>query len=515
VPDFAQCPHLETICFHTYEMVPDFKLDWDQLQHLQELYIDIWSQNDGKSNGNGLHFNALSQLKILYISNLTFAAGEPFLGFMPKLESLILAGIEIAQLSDDWFGSPHLTNCSLSVYPALLPKAFLENTTITTLTLYRNDHVFVPYRMLQAKQLKSLSCHFPRYQPVPNWNLPSSRDFLTLFEELSEAQKIGIYALLIEGLDTVQDWESFKTHFFELLHANNVVWRELVAAHLHLLNADQKPFEFPKTPALYRGKSIAFLGTIRKTATHYKEKLTSLNIDYHSNVQSNTEWIVLGQGKKINLPTDFWNYPHAFLREETVELFLTEATPEFLQVPEFDVLEPLQALLWSGDATNDALVVEMLKSGGVPLPLLSDVVLVASVCEDVAVRKAFRDLVKPLLPLPAHKLFMRRFDTRRVDEFRKFAMDVPHFNLAEMLHCFQQRDSGYHWTHPWNMPELMTSRHRAKLFESFYQLNHDTKKLDLNHLYISEVDKIALLSRPFEHLKELHIRVERDAFLQV
>lgn len=433
--ELGKMPQLENLTLQKIQAdhLQILENQWDTLNELKHLTLHCKHSTLLK----GLSFKTLAQLQTLLIHGVR-VEGKTFLGKMPVLESFTLQHSE-AILSDTSFKSPKLKVCHLEmIQPACLPTAVVENVALTHLYLRGDEKLFVPKEVLLKRHLLKFDFNFPRYaESIMGTALQT--DFMEAIQSASDAQRLVIGQLLLEGLASITDWASFRKSFLDLLNARSPALQFFVYKHLDLLNANFLPFELPLQPADYQHQSIAFVGGMSYKKVYYEEKCAALNIDYQSITRKDVNWIVLGKPKGVAVPVDFWSHPHAFITEDTFEIFLAKVLPAFLQTAEKETFESLQKLIGSGDAKNDLLVLEMVKTGGIPLGMLSDLVTVVCTSEESLVRNGFRALIKPFLPYAAHTWITKKFIGYDFEQLETLVKDIPQLDFVQMKWVHEQR----------------------------------------------------------------------------
>lgn len=148
-----------------------------------------------------------------------------------------------------------------------------------------------------------------------------------------------------------------------MARVKNLFLKTLLAENVYFLNPEQKQQSFPNKP-----QSIHLLGSTHKAKSDYKSKLTELGYTYHTNLQPDTNLIVVaGHGK---IPAHFWEYPHLFFKEGELELHLETIKPDFLQDADAPDWRNLQQMIWGGNPDTDGLVLALVKAGGIPPRLI-------------------------------------------------------------------------------------------------------------------------------------------------
>ncbi|MCB9763013.1 MAG: leucine-rich repeat domain-containing protein [Alphaproteobacteria bacterium] len=145
---------------------------------------------------------------------------------------------------------------------------------------------------------------------------------------------------------------------------------------------------------LAEGSTLAFLGNTRLKKTEVKETLTANGIGYASRLNDAVTHVVVGPN-----PTGWETIdakPRVFLTEVQLSDELDRIADRFLLDEQPEVAEDRQnvaELLASPDEDNVAVGLELLKTGGVPEELFTELFLVSRCSASAKNRKAARDLL--------------------------------------------------------------------------------------------------------------------------
>jgi hypothetical protein len=385
-----------------------------------------------------------------------------------------------------------------------LPTAILNHPHLQYLTILACPTLSVPKEILLKRDLIVFDYDFLHYSKTNVVNTPLKSRIMTILKDAPDEARLALGQLLLEGADKIMDWQVFKSGFLQLLHLKNAVVKFLVYDNWHLLNPQQQKLTIPSD---YQGKSIAFLGSLHKPKTNYKQKLIALGFDYHTVVRANTEWVIVGNSP--NVPEDFWNHPHLFFVEQDLELFLQAESPDFLQQIEQAEWENMRALLWSGDTANEQIVAEMIKAGGIPPNILPDLVLVAKTSEDETLKATLRKLLKAQLPPNVHKILSNTMSWAGQSHFRLFHQLAPDFDIAQMVVCHYMRlRKVAHLQEYFQFPQSLNNSCRKQMVEMAYEASkRKSNYLNTSKFQLTNDEINILLENPThsEGLKNLQI----------
>jgi hypothetical protein len=456
LPNFEHWHDLTVLVLIYLPSLKNLENHWNILQKLQYLTLHGMGENCYK----GLYFNELPALKEIEIKQMNIDTQAPFLGWTPLLERIVLEKMNIIECPIAMSEKAQLQHCYLYHCPDLevFPSRILHCPTLVTLRISDCHKLKMPKEILTMKPNLNFSYDYPRYH-IPEFNIKYDINYLLNVPPVSDEIRVVFGHLLLEGLDTVSDWVAFKTHFFNALSVNNPLMKPFIYDNLHLLNQGQQKAVLRSVEP----KTIAFLGNLHKPKTNYKKKLVALNFDYQPVITEKTHYIVMGTWAA--LPPDFWIYPHVFLTEADLEHFFKETQPDFLQHLEQPECESMQALLWTNDVVNERLVVEMIKTGGIPPALLPDLVIISKTSIDEMVKSTLKKLLKAQLPQNVHKILAHGQSLTHRCYFQAYCDLAPDFDVAQMHFCYFKR-TGYYLREFFELKQSLNHPRRKEMFEA-------------------------------------------------
>lgn len=460
LPDFSQLTQLKTLVLDDLPYLETLENHWDALQNLESITL----KKIGNNYCNGLYFNHLSKLKILRISGLKVDETLPFLGKMPMLETVKFQQMDLLELPTCVYEHASVKAFFIKNLPNLkpLPNAFWNQPQLAHLSIVGCPQWKLPKEVLIKDSLMKLNYDFPNFKdfnivetPLKNKLLP----FLKTFSYSTE-QRLAIGKLLFEGVDKTTIVTMEKEAILKLLKQQNLIINLWIYENIHLLNAEQ-----PKIPIDYKNKSIGYIGGTHQAKWIYKEKLISLNFDYQEIIQADTRYIILGN--RISFPTHFWNYPHFFFTESNLNHFLAKTQPDFLQTGESNIEESIRTLLWSNKEANDELVLTMMESGGIPLALLPDLLLIAKSTMNQAIIYKLKKILKAYLSPSALKILAHPYMILYgYSDFDKYLKLAPDFDILQMIVCYYMRTRYLHVLKGFfDCEQSINHIYRSKMFE--------------------------------------------------
>lgn len=151
--------------------------------------------------------------------------------------------------------------------------------------------------------------------------------------------------------------------------------------------------QLDNTP-LDKGAFLTVLGKVGMSKKKIKSTLKENGINYQTKVDQNTTHILIGTSIKNYLP--LLDYTKTCLiSEQLFQQYVNDWTqPYLLQAENKQSLEHIATLLLSQDYNNQALGIELLKGGGVPNDLLTELFIVYKFCKDKKTAQKARNLVK-------------------------------------------------------------------------------------------------------------------------
>lgn len=307
-------------------------------------------------------------------------------------------GMKILKISRNELASvPHplgdlhlLEELDLSYNPvSSLPESLVRLKQLRKLNLRKTSLRKWPVDLLALDRLRSLKT---------DWPAADERAFLRLLrvcvkKEAPVGERLALYRLLDGGTDAAR-----TLTLWLLFLAANLKHRELRRlARAELLRRYGQP---EASPAL--GDSLCVLG---KTAQPYRQlagRLHAQGIALATEVTAETNAILLGEYPQWSPALE--TFDGVFLTESQLVAWLDEREERHLLTqagPE--QIERLRALLLHRDPANVQLAVQMMRGGGVPAELLTELLIAWKRARPGKGRRALKQLLWQYAPEPARR----------------------------------------------------------------------------------------------------------------
>lgn len=377
-----------------------------------------------------LRFNNLKQL-------------PPVLGQLQQLETLNLSNNRFLA-SIQWTLLAQMTalktlDLSYSLQNlSILPKAISTITSLRELNISGNKLKQLPNEFHQLQSLEILHCEMNDFSSFP-----------TVITQLSNLKELRISAKSLEGLpDTVLELQripnltftgksnqktpyiyrferllkNIKSHNFSLdyqrfllhiirgsIHIQNLNNQELLSLlncgiseymHQALTELDQRILnqQFGSLSYPRQGDRIVIKGKIKGKVSDLKNRLQQNGVQTGSKINGQTTHILIGSqpGAVIhNLPPEY-----IVITEQLLVAHLNQVNqPYLLASPDEDNLEHIRQLLHSDQTENILLGLEILKGGGFPLELLTELFLVYKFSRAQKIKRTIHQIVGQYAPL--------------------------------------------------------------------------------------------------------------------
>lgn len=264
--------------------------------------------------------------------------------------------------------SLYLSNNKLTTFPKGLEKA----PKLAALYIANNPFIEPPLELFKLPQLKTLGAH--------NTGLHADfTDYTANQKILSEFQKqatsfehrISTYKILGSPKE--------ELHKFSLLHifeAMRIRYKPLQEkAQETLFKQYQEAY---KNKPLEKGAEVVIWGTINFKKTEVKERLKALDIKYGIKIKPTTTHVIIGFNIKKYVGYDQEGL--VFISDQDLNAFFVENEEQYLLEESEDGssnTEHIAMLLSSTDHQNIGLAFQILKTGGVPQDLVTELFLIA------------------------------------------------------------------------------------------------------------------------------------------
>ena len=353
-----------------------------QLKNLTRLHL-----NRNQLCELPVEISQLSKLQRLEIDHNTLQSLPDNIGDLQKLRYLSLGDNQLKALPDSlgnlmFLEMLDISNNQFATFPPSITKLKLLQSLLTQGNQFTKipQDVFHMSNLVYASGLGQIKQRSPRqilskfkeiYQKT---TFPEAHyeDFQKIFLGNDQQVKTLPVIRLFEALTIPED--HIRKHALDYI--------------LQLPNAN-----FPKKP-LTDKSVLTFVGDTSFKKNEVKERLLNHNIGYSPKISPQTTHIVVGLNPKDYEAAAKKKY--TYLSEQQLNDFLNSlATPYLLQEEEDASLsiENLRGLLTSTDPANMGVAIGILKGGGVPDELLTEVFFVAKVASDKKTREGAKELV--------------------------------------------------------------------------------------------------------------------------
>lgn len=290
-----------------------------------------------------------------------------------------------------------------------LPNGFAQLTELKTLNICNNQLAMFPEDIVQLTQLTSLLVHGNQFTKMPQEVFHMSN--LREVTGLSKLKRVSPKAILTKFKETYQNtdfsedaYQEFLSIFlgkdaevaelptlrlFDALTITNQTLRK--HALEYILQLPQA--NFGKKP-LTEKSTLTFVGDTFFKKSEVREKLKNNNIGYSPKITPKTSHVVVGYNPKDYSGVAKKKY--TYLSEVQLNNFLNEiATPYLLEQEEPDAnnVDNLKNLLTSTDPANMGVAIEILKGGGVPNELFTELFFATKITGDKKVREKAKELL--------------------------------------------------------------------------------------------------------------------------
>ena len=367
VPEWLKkIPQLKSLqCFErkNIKAIPDWVFELTQLEQLSFYGHKLTLLPEAIGQLKKLKVLELHQNKITNLPNTLFE--------LKNLEVLTLSKNKVKVLPEAIGNLKKLKTLDIAKIPlSSLPKSLgtlVELETFTWEDIKVDNQLEVAKILFQLPKLDAKVCRadtrkllrLTEAARVVNPSGEMLSDFLALFEEKASAYadislKTLVHATMLKG-----------TSVPEL--ALKIIWER------HKKKFQSKP--------LQKGDKVSMLGKTNLKKNEIKADLEALGLEYEPSPTASTTHIVLGPQGSIE--AEFFelidSHEFIFIAEEDLLKFINEATQAHLLQDGVAMTAQKQSvaeLLMSKDADNVGIGLELLKGGGVPKDLISELFIV-------------------------------------------------------------------------------------------------------------------------------------------
>lgn len=328
----------------------------------------------------------LSALKALELPGAELTELPDSIGQLVSLEELDLERNKLTALPDAIAALTGLKKLNLKGNKLTeLPEVFASMSALDELLLSGNKLTKFPMVLL-SMSLKEVD-GIPGYMKKPK--KPELLKFLRKLKMVS--LPTDVRHRIFEMFEDDKQTQTFGLirHF----EAQQVDYEPLRSRAMKFILSSE-PNLYSKTP-LREGAIVAVLGKITLKKTEIKEKFTRAKLVYSPTITDKVTHVVVEPGAK-----DFYSLdtlPCAFMTEKQLVDYLDNFEDNFLLEKDEQTQESVgnvAEMLMSVDEASQALGIEMLKAGGVPATLMTELFIIATFAEDAKLKEAAKKLIK-------------------------------------------------------------------------------------------------------------------------
>lgn len=404
------------------------KIGFNRIQNLPESIASCSSLRKIEANNNRIAdlpkaIGQLSWLAYLHLSkNKLSELPESIIGCQ-QLQILDLSKNAFQIINNSLRQLPHLTTLDLSFnqlqkWPVLplglrslnLKKNLLQKIPSTIKQLNDLESLYLSGNQFSKDTLKVL-VHL-KYLKLLQGLLPyrETKAFLRFLNqlnqyEISSKERDSLLKLFVDDYEEADQYE--LSLFFKALNLKLPKFQEKIKAYLVSLNS----FE---THPLQSGNTLTYLGKTTLPKKLVKQKLAALGIGFSSDITSATSHVLLG---KAPIPTaSNLKKSIIFLSEQMLKQFLDQFESQHLVMDVNEAkIKNLKRFLLHPQSSNVELAVQLLKGGGVPKSLWTELFIAWKKANSPMLKKELRHLLELHLPKQIRQLMTYPFHLSNVD----------------------------------------------------------------------------------------------------
>lgn len=387
----------------------------DALNYPQPSKVTTLDLSNQKLKELPTTIGTLSNLRVLNLNKNQLSTLPAEIGKLRNLSTLKLNNNQLVQLPNEITQLSKLLRLELNNNQlADLPTNIDQLAKLRYLELNNNQLATFPTGITQLQELSSLLIAGNSFTEYPQevYHMRNLNE-VTGLHTIKRASPKAIIAQFKKVYDKTSfqaaDYEDFLSVFlgkheqvkqlpterlFEALTINNDTIRKQALDYIMAL----PQANFAKKP-LTNESTLTFVGDTSFKKNEVREQLKQHNIGYSPKVTSKTSHIVVGYNPKEYSSAIKKKY--TYLTQQQLKAFLNELdTPYLLEQEANDVhsVDNLRNLLTSSDAANMSVAIEILKGGGVPEELLTEVFFVAKVAKEKKAREGAKELLDLYAP---------------------------------------------------------------------------------------------------------------------
>lgn len=381
-PEMANLKGLKRLSLRNCDLteIPDFVFELSELEEL-DLAMNKIKVLDPK-------IKRLKKLRKLELTHNVLEAVPQELEYLTLLEELDLGGNKLTAI----------------------PEFFPVLTELRRLNLVNNALEKCPETIPTCQKLEKFA-----WMGNPFGDFPKVLFYLDLKtlnpvnHDYGHRDNAETVLKVLRGCKKVVSTDLQKEQIASIYQGNETAIKALSkSALLELLPLTQKVLQLQILKILYErdaqklldqplkeGAVVFFVGKITLKKSEVRALFKSYGIKYSTKYSAEVTHLVLGENaKKVEL---FLDSTAVLINEQNVQDYLQEMdTPYLLETEASEGLniEHISSLLLSSDIDNVGLGIELLKGGGVPKELLTELFIVYKLCEDKNKKKAARELLK-------------------------------------------------------------------------------------------------------------------------
>lgn len=301
---------------------------------------------------------------------------------LQKLQVLEVAGNKLQQIPTYLNELPTLKHIDFSDNQVQEFPVFLQQLPVLEYMGWQNNAF--------GKYDKGL-LDFPTNITNPHKTVVAARDYQTFLDKvraLDCSPKALALFFQIQNGTTLEKGQFQRAHFLALLAFDNKVFKSILIDQL--LEYEQKAFE--ATP-LTTTSELVLIGKPSLGKKEIRGLLKEKGITYKTKITPKTTHLLIGQ-TGIKDYSALENTHYTLISQQAFQAYFNEATkPYLLEDDSQDNLSAIQDLLTSTSIENQQLGIELIKGGGTPKALLTELFIVYKFSEDKKLAAKARQLL--------------------------------------------------------------------------------------------------------------------------
>lgn len=245
--------------------------------------------------------------------------------------------------------------------------------------------------------------------------------------------KEAIYFWLGNNHEHFPITKTIKINTFLALSSKIKLVDMMILPKLHFFNSNKKPFVITEIKS---GAKVWINGAITGNKTIMKNKIKELGFKVVNKFSEDVQLIIVG--KKPTIPEGIFEGERWFAPPIEMEEILKTENPGLLQTDDIspDFILNLQQLLWSDDAQNHGVALELVKANGLPESVEDDFLYVSKTCQDKKIKNRIRTFLKSKLSEEKQKAMSVGSAYFRIE---KLAYTLPRESMANLYFAEYKR----------------------------------------------------------------------------